>query len=69
MEELRIKHFTTLSYLPINITNIDEEVDIDALTASVTKKIGKNRGEKVAPEDIPAVCALELEYENRLNDF
>lgn len=55
-----------------DITDIcDEEdvVDLEALSASVIKRIGKNRGEKVAPEDIPAVCALELEYENSLNDF
>ena len=55
-----------------DITEIcDEEdvVDLEALSASVIKRIGKNRGEKVAPEDIPAVCALELEYENSLNDF
>ena len=31
MEELRIKHFTTLSYLPINITNIDDGIKFENL--------------------------------------
>jgi len=48
--------------------NDDTELDIDALTAYVTKTVAKDRRSPIKPEDIPVIIAAEIDFEAAISD-
>ena len=46
----------------------EPDPDAEVLTAHVVKMLRKDRGAKIAAEDVPALVAAELDYEASLLD-
>lgn len=57
-------------YLDINADVTDEEeMNVDALTAYVTKELRRARELNVMPDDVGTIVKAELQYEESIEDF
>lgn len=65
--DLIYDYYEANGMLDIELDDADDDLDIDDLLSYIVRMLKKDKGAKLAPEDVPAFVNAYIEYEESLD--